>query len=162
MLDNLLEPLLKQLQGLRWPPKRRNVVAQEYMVLGVPQAGAAPKLLDTYAQLWALATRVLQSLDPAFEFSSIAVTKNFVASPHVDMGDKDCQYAIALGDFHSGGELCIEASPMDVVLVDTRNRLAKVDGRYPHWVMPYEGERFSLIFYRVTGMACPKDCAVHL
>lgn len=25
-------------------------------------------------------------------------------------------------------------------------RLAKVDGRFPHWVTPYTGERYSLIY----------------
>jgi hypothetical protein len=38
--------------------------------------------------------------------------------------------------------------------VDTANRLGKIDGRYPHWVAPYEvetEERFSLIYYQTAG-----------
>ena len=43
----------------------------------------------------------------------------------------------------------MEASPNDVVLVETRERLAHIDGRFPHWVRAYEGERFSVVFYRL-------------
>ena len=37
--------------------------------------------------------------------------------------------------------------------VNTKNRLGKVDGRYPHWVAPYDQqkERYSLIYYQTTG-----------
>ena len=30
--------------------------------------------------------------------------------------------------------------------LDTHNRLGKADGRFPHWVTPYEGNRYSLIY----------------
>jgi hypothetical protein len=58
------------------------------------------------------------------------------------------QLAVAFGDF-SGGELCVEGESGDSVdVVDTRGRVAKVDGRRVHWVRAFEGgERFSLIFY---------------
>ena len=37
-------------------------------------------------------------------------------------------------------------------VVDTRNRLAEVDGRQVHWVRGFHGgERFSLIFYNTEG-----------
>jgi hypothetical protein len=45
-----------------------------------------------------------------------------------------------------------------VAVVNTYKRLAKVDGRYPHWVAPYDcdttttnKDRFSLIFYQTFG-----------
>ena len=34
----------------------------------------------------------------------------------------------------NGGALCVESSPWEVTFVDTRGKMAKVDGRYPHWV----------------------------
>lgn len=157
----LVSPLLEHLQQLVWPPKKRNVCAQEYLVLGVPADGAKPKLTERYAQLWELCGRLMQGMACEFQFSSVAVTKNFVASPHCDMGDKTFQYAISLGDFTDGGELCVESSPQQVVVVNTKNRLAKVDGRYPHWVSPFRGERYSLIFYRVTGQTTPMERAVY-
>ncbi len=37
--------------------------------------------------------------------------------------------------------------------VNTKNRLGKVDGRFPHWVSEYnkDKERFSLIYYQTAG-----------
>ena len=39
--------------------------------------------------------------------------------------------------------------------VETRGALGKVDGRYPHWVAPHTGDRFSLIFYVTEGEFLP-------
>ena len=44
--------------------------------------------------------------------------------------------------------------------MDTRGRLGRVDGRYPHCVLPYEGERFSIIYYRTAGEVTPHGPAV--
>ena len=86
--------------------------------------------------------------DPTFAHNAIAVTRNFVGSPHIDTHDSAPQLAVSLGSF-TGGELCVEADGGDAVdVVDTRGRVAKVDGRRVHWVRAFRGgERFSLIFY---------------
>ena len=54
----------------------------------------------------------------------------------------------------------MEWSAREVAEVDTKGRLGKVDGRYPHWVSPYEGERFSVIYYQTLGDVTPKTIAV--
>ena len=43
----------------------------------------------------------------------------------------------------------VECSARVVAHVNTKNRLGRVDGRYPHWVAPYDErkDRYSLIFY---------------
>jgi hypothetical protein len=158
--EALRNPLLEELRRTNWAPKQRNISAQQYLVIGVPADGASPKNVDQYARLWSLAGAVMSQMAPGFAYSSLAVTKNFIGSPHVDMGDKTPQYAMALGDFSGGGELCVEMSPTEVAVILTHNRLAQVDGRFPHWVRSYQGERFSLIFYRVTGKAIPRCQAV--
>jgi len=50
---------------------------------------------------------------------------------------------------------------MTVAEVNTKNRLGKVDGRYPHWVAPYDEkyQRFSLIYYQTEGGVIPKTVA---
>ncbi|KOO23201.1 hypothetical protein Ctob_002887 [Chrysochromulina tobinii] len=160
--QHVLTPLLTELRGTKWPLKKgRNVDAAHYLVLGVPAPNVAPRLLGRYARLWELATKALWSLAPAFEPTSIAVTHNFVGSPHVDVGDTCAQYCFSCGDFGRGGELCIEASPTSVVCVDTHDKLARIDGRFPHWVAAYEGERFSVVFYRLEGPVEPVERAVH-
>ena len=64
-----------------------------------------------------------------------------------------------------GGELCVESEApggAQVAVVDTRNRLAKVDGRFPHWVRGYEsGTRYSVIWYRVVGPCNEPERAVY-
>jgi hypothetical protein len=38
--------------------------------------------------------------------------------------------------------------------------MAKVDGRFPHWVDVYEGERYSIIWFRTKGEPTPQTTAV--
>ena len=114
---------------------------------------------------------VLASVDPTFAktFSALAVTKNFRGSPHIDKQNTGPFYGLALGNFDDGtGGVCVEADAFTVAHVNTKGRLAKVDGRYPHWVAPYtyhnlpeggdndllEQYRYSLIFYSTKQSYC--------
>ena len=47
-------------------------------------------------------------------------------------------------------------------MIDTRGRVAKVDGRYPHWVAPWSGERYSVIVYKTRGEGKARGAAVHV
>ena len=94
-----------------------------------------------YGALKRAAHRVLVWADPAFEYDRLAVTKNFTGSPHVDKDDVTFQYALSLGDFaeSGGGELVVESESGDERwVVETRNRVARVDGRFAHWVRGYD------------------------
>ena len=69
-------------------------------------------------------------------------------------------YGLGLGDY-AGGFVCVEAEDgMSVYEVDTQARLGKVDGRYPHWVSPHTGERFSIIYYQTSGAVVPQGPSV--
>ena len=134
--------LVTELQRLRWPAKNHRpcLTSDRYLVLH-------RNAKDSYEQLRSLCSELMNWADPSFHYSGIAVTKNFVASPHIDEQDKSFQFAVSLGDFH-GGELCIEEDPDSVAIIDTRNRIACIDGRFVHWVRNYtDGDRYSLIFY---------------
>ena len=134
--------LVTELQRLRWPAKNHRpcLTSDRYLVLH-------RNAKDSYGQLRSLCSDLMNWADPSFHYSGIAVTKNFVASPHIDEQDKSFQFAVSLGDFH-GGELCIEEDPDSVAIIDTRNRIACIDGRFVHWVKNYtDGDRYSLIFY---------------
>ena len=122
---------------------------------------------DPYGALKRAADGVLVWADPAFEYDRLAVTKNFTGSPHVDKEDVTFQYALSLGDFgeSGGGELVVESESGDERwVVETRNRVARVDGRFAHWVRGYDtaprgdgvrgdepgtngNPRYSVIFY---------------
>ena len=96
---------------------------------------------DPYGALKRARARVLVWADPAFEYDRLAVTRNFTGSPHVDKDDVTFQYALSLGDFaqSGGGELVVESESGDERwVVETRNRVARVDGRFAHWVRGYD------------------------
>ena len=135
------------------------------------KARIAAKKLCEYQELWDLAKQALSTVDPEYaqSFSALAVTKNFKGSPHIDKQNTGPFYGLSMGNFDDGtGGICVEADAFTVAHVNTKYRLAKVDGRYPHWVAPYtfhnldnddekqrEGRyRYSLIFYSTTKSYC--------
>jgi hypothetical protein len=68
---------------------------------------------DDYGELRAACAAVMGWAAPGWHYSGVAVTKNFVASPHIDERDCTPQFAVSLGDF-TGGELCVEAGALEV------------------------------------------------
>ena len=128
------------------------------------KAQRAAAKLARHADLWEVARCALAQVDPAFaeEYTAVAFTKNFVGSPHIDTQNTGPFYGLALGDFKApGGALCVECSAREIAEVDTREKLGRVDGRFPHWVAPYEGNRYSVIFYKTCGgEAAPRTTAV--
>lgn len=160
---NLQAQLTELLQGLRWPAEnhRAGLSAERYLVLTTSSQSIF------FADLRQACRVLMDWADPDYFYSGIAVTKNFVASPHIDDRDQSFQYAVSLGDFTTGGELCVEGTsdggtllgdeddetlqhdPLELVnIVETHNRIARVDGRHVHWVRTWQGgDRYSLIFY---------------
>ena len=180
---------LRTLRATEWPrvSDRAAVDADGYISLSsLPGANARRRRRNAkYRRVWDAARALLASVageDAASLVDGLAVTKNVRGSPHVDALDVAAQFVASLGAFTAeeisveekeekdalrgtGGFLCVEASPTRVVCVDTRDAIAAVDGRFVHWVDPaYEGERFSLVWYRRTGdprAAEPPARAVH-
>lgn len=144
--DTLVQPLLGILRTLRWPAKnaRPRLTSERYFVL--PTNVTNDRF---YGGLRHACRSLMDWTDPDYYYSGIAVTRNFVASPHIDEKDQNYQYAVSLGDFTGGGQLCVESQDGDSVdVVNTVNRIARVDGRRIHWVQTWEeGDRYSLIFY---------------
>jgi hypothetical protein len=145
--------------------ERPSIRAEHYMILTSPSLYVtygskktikeATKLAE-HQQIWDLAQTAMASVDPAFasKYTALAVTHGFQGSPHIDRQNVGPFYGMALGDFEEGtGEIMVECSARVVARVNTKNRLAAVDGRYPHWVGDYDltKERFSLIYYRTAG-----------
>ena len=157
--------------------ERPMVRAQTYMILRSPAefeakigqgSGTAFRHRKKFEQnraLWGAAAAALRAVDAGFaaEFTALAVTHNFRGSPHIDTTNVGPFYGLSVGDFAEGtGGIRVEVDALTVAEVNTRGRLAKVDGRFPHWVAPYDAacERFSLIFYRTEGAVTPKTTAV--
>ena len=55
--------------------------------------------------------------DPTFAYDHLAITRNFVGSPHVDREAKSHQYAVSLGNWGGvGGELVVMSREWDLLL----------------------------------------------
>jgi len=113
------------------------------------------------SKLWDLSAAVMRSIDTAFAniYTAVAFTHDFVGSPHIDTQNVGPFYGLGLGTY-TGGELCVESGVGEVTQIDTKDSLVRVDGRNPHWVAPYTGTRFSVIFYRTIGAPSKKGQAV--
>ena len=116
-------------------------------------------------RVWELAAALLRdAIGRPWDYTALALTKDFAGSPHVDRNDIAPQFALSLGAFDAAdgaaGALCVEEGPFHVCMIDTRGRLARVDGRFPHWVAGYAGERYSVIWYRSAGEREPRTVAV--
>jgi hypothetical protein len=167
--------VLDILKTLRWavPNHRSGLTSERYLVLLTKVKKRDPH----YGDLRDACRAIMDWADPNYFYSGIAVTKNFCGSPHIDGCDQTYQYAVSLGDFDGtkGGQLCIEGSSSCdnddneydsdsslstvagsgggtsrefVNVVETHNRIARLDGRHVHWVRTFgQGDRYSLIFY---------------
>lgn len=161
---DLCKELLSELQNWRAKHKvntRPSIDAQSYMILRSPKefalkqdnskrAQQAARKLEEHRDLWDLAHTAISETDPDFanNFSALAVTYGFTGSPHIDKQNTGPFYGFALGDFEDGtGGVCVESGPFVVAHVNTKDRLGKIDGRFPHWVAPYKGTRYSLVYY---------------
>lgn len=151
--DHFCKKILELLETLRWPAQneRKGLSSERYLVL--PSNVTNDRF---YGDLRRACKDLMEWNDSGYFYSGIAVTKNFVSSPHIDERDQSFQYAISLGDFSNGGELCVEGLDEEgtdfINVIETRNRIAKVDGRHVHWVKTWEhGTRYSLIFFDTTN-----------
>lgn len=124
------------------------------------------KKLEKYRKIYDLALEALKEVDPVFAetCTEIAVTYGFIGSPHIDKQNCGPFYGFSLGDFPQGqGGICVECSCRLVAVMDTRNKIGRVDGRYPHWVDNYDvdaAERYSLIYYETGNDFKPPGPAV--
>mmetsp|Transcript_36109 Transcript_36109/g.77870 ORF Transcript_36109/g.77870 Transcript_36109/m.77870 type:complete len:620 (-) Transcript_36109:616-2475(-) len=144
--------------------ERPSISAENYMILcsplmfeaGSKKAAKAAGKLKRHQGIWDLALEAMKSVDPVYasQYTAVAVTHNFVGSPHIDKQNVGPFYGFAVGDFEDGtGNIMAECSARVVAAINTKNRMAKVDGRFPHWVGPYDSktDRYSLIYYRTEG-----------
>lgn len=76
----------------------------------------------------------------------VQINKNWQSPPHKDSGNVGESYIIGLGDY-SGGETIVEY-PDKHTTYNIKNYFIKFNGsKYTHWTMPWEGTRYSLVFY---------------
>ena len=158
--------VLTALRGYRLPFDRRRGVRRDDtqkklgMCLGYVMDYAKGWTASTYTmarpELSQLLVRFARERYPDFRFSSIQVNQGGSAL-HVDTMNHGPSLIVALGE-HVGGDLW----QFPDTRLTIRNRIQVCDGRLPHITLPYEGERYSLVFFNMRSVSRPGPSADRL
>jgi tRNA U38,U39,U40 pseudouridine synthase TruA len=109
-----------------------------------------PKANSLFPELMRAAFELEIALYPHRQPSStIAINRNAQFRPHLDNGagaGQSTSLIVALGHF-SGGELMVEGEKHDI-----RYKPCEFNGwKQRHWVRPFKGERYSLVWFTPKG-----------
>ena len=104
------------------------------------------KVMDDYPQLEEIFQEFGQLYFPTFEFNQTQLNKSFPCPKHFDSKNQGESILISFGDF-TGGLTKIDIGS-DVLTIDCRANPYKFNGaKFEHWVTPFEGTRYSLVFF---------------
>lgn len=96
-----------------------------------------------HPELYQKLKELIEIIDPDFEYTTITLNKNVLCKPHYDANNLSPSIIISLGDF-SGGELNVEGKKYDIKM-----RPLKFNGsKLKHWTEPFQGDRYSFIYYK--------------
>jgi len=85
-----------------------------------------------------------------FQFNQVVINKNFEITRHIDGKNVGESYILGLGDYQ-GGELVVEENNNEKKIIDIKNYPFRFDGsKQYHYVLPFQGERYSLVFYKIN------------
>ena len=155
---NIKKQVLDELENTKFPrcSSRRNVSDEpiDAFVLGSvnyrgqKSVGGKTKgpsrYNEKFPKLYRLIKALIKEHNSSFPYTTIQVNKNVVSKPHVDKNNVGPSYVIALGDFE-GGNLVIKGKEYTI-----KNKWKKFDGTQGHWITPFEGTRYSLVFFTHT------------
>lgn len=81
-----------------------------------------------------------------FVFDQCQINRNWWSPPHKDAGNVGKSWIIGFGDYE-GGETVVEYPEGDEEY-DIKHNFTTFNGSlYTHWTKPFEGKRYSLVFY---------------
>lgn len=83
---------------------------------------------------------------PLFKYEQVQMNKNFTCPPHRDSKNVGESVLCCFGDY-KGGETCIDFETK-IRTYDAKIAPVRFNGsKYLHWVKPFEGTRYSLVFF---------------
>lgn len=106
------------------------------------------KIMEQYPELRWVFEEFKDLYFSDFCFTNVQMNKNFPCPPHKDGANVGESVLVCLGEY-GGGELVIKDYPeLGENVIDTRNSIYRFNGSlFEHWVKPFEGTRYSLVFY---------------
>lgn len=99
-----------------------------------------------FPELYDACRALIAAYDSEFEYTGIQINKDYATAPHVDANNNGESLIIGLGDY-SGGRVLTEDSTLDC-----NGRFCKMDATKLHWTEPFEGERYTLVFFKGRRM----------
>ena len=145
------EQLLEALRKTKLPRDRRRNVrrdeadAKSGMCLGYvvkyDTGWAASRYTMSDPSLSTLLCQYARERFPDFSFSAIMVNRGSSAL-HVDAGNTGQSLIVSMGE-HSGGELWQYPGQK----LSIKDSLQACEGRLPHITLPFEGERYSVVYF---------------
>lgn len=104
------------------------------------------KLKDMYPDFAEVAKQFRDLYFPNFKYSQIQINKNYPIPTHFDSKNVGISCLCAFGDY-SGGSTCMNNNGI-IIKNDARLKPLQFNGSiYEHWVEPFEGKRYSLVFF---------------
>jgi hypothetical protein len=107
------------------------------------------KVMDDNPELELVFKEFQELYFPEFNYTSVQMNKNFPIGRHIDGTNVGTSILLCIGDY-TGGEVVVEGFNADGsdAIVDNRNSLFQFNGaEYYHWVKPFQGTRYSLVFF---------------
>ena len=158
--------ILQALRSLKLPKDYRRGVRKSPAdnkrggMLGIVQEYGRPKytsscLTRKYPQVAKLLCEYVKNQYPAFNFTSIQINQGGCAL-HVDTLNQGKSLIVSFGD-HSGGELYEYPDK----ITNIKNRLHEFSGLVPHMTLPFEGERYSVVFFSLRPYKIPLPEKTH-
>jgi hypothetical protein len=89
-----------------------------------------------------------------FPYTSITVNENYTAGPHRDKGNVGQSLLVAFGDY-TGGDLQILDGDLSGNHCVNRTPLITDFTTQTHRVLPWEGNRYSLVYYNLKRLPVP-------
>ena len=89
-----------------------------------------------------------------FPFTSITINENYSAGPHRDRGNEGQSFLVAFGEY-TGGELNIAEGDLSGNYPVKHLPLITDFTTQTHSVLPWEGDRYSLVYYNLKSNRIP-------
>lgn len=104
------------------------------------------KVKDQNPHLEAIFKEFASKHFPDFYWTQVQMNKNYLCPPHFDSKNVGESVLISFGNY-TGGKTVVETEHGDRV-IDSKYKIQQFNGsKYKHYVKPYEGTRYSLVFY---------------
>ena len=84
---------------------------------------------------------------PDFKYLQVQMNYNYGIGKHTDSKNVGESVLCCFGDY-TGGETMVDYGKGTVLSYDARQEPVRFNGsKYEHWVAPYKGNRYSLVFF---------------